>query len=139
PLNVITSAAYPRGDFNADGINSDRPNAPVDPLKRDGFSQQEYLSGIFRVADFPLPAPGRLGNLARNAFRGPGFARIDLSMLKNFRIAERVTGNLRLDSFNATNRVNLNNPNTDLNNNNFGKVTTAADARAYQVSLLVRF
>jgi hypothetical protein len=139
PLTVTTGATYPRGDFNADGINSDRPNAPLTDIKRDGFSRDEYINGIFRVSDFPLPPSGTVGNLGRNTFRGPGFARIDMSLLKGFRIKERFTGSLRLDSFNSLNRVNLNNPNTDLNNNNFGRVTGAADARNYQVSLQFRF
>jgi hypothetical protein len=103
PLNVITGAAYPRGDFNADGINADRPNAPASSLKRDGFTHDEYLNGIFRVSDFPLSASGTLGNLARNDVRGPGFARVDLSVLKAFKMTERFAGNLRIvelaDSF----------------------------------------
>ena len=37
PLNVITSAAYPNGDYNADGTNADRPNAPSDSIARSGF------------------------------------------------------------------------------------------------------
>jgi hypothetical protein len=58
---------------------------------------------------------------------------------KNFRLTERFTGSLRLDSFNSFNRVNLNSPSTDLNSNNFGRVTGAAEPRYYQVSLQFRF
>jgi hypothetical protein len=140
PMNVTTNAAFPNGDFNGDGIQSDRPHAPPESIKRSGFSQQEFLGGVFRVADFPRPAVGTLGNLGRNAFRAPGFARIDGSLQKNFPLwSERVTANLRLESFNATNRVNLNAPNTNLNSNDFGRVTGADAARTYQASLLIRF
>jgi len=52
---------------------------------------------------------------------------------------ERITANLRLESFNALNRANLNAPSGDLNNNNFGRVTGADPGRVYQVSLLLRF
>jgi hypothetical protein len=72
-------------------------------------------------------------------FRGPGFARVDASLLKTFPITERVIANLRLESFNAFNRANFNAPTGNLNNNNFGKVTSAEAGRQYQVSLLIRF
>jgi len=91
------------------------------------------------VADFPLPASGTYGNLGRNTFRSPGFARVDASLLKTFKIMERYSANLRLESFNALNRANLNAPSGDLQNNNCGKVTGADPGRVYQVSLLLRF
>ena len=46
---------------------------------------------------------------------------------------------LRIESFNALNRANLNNPSGDLNSNTFGRVTGADPGRVYQVSLLMRF
>ena len=141
PLNVFTSAAYPTGDYNGDGVRADRPNAPAESLKRRGFSKQEFLTGIFRPADFPVPTSGTLGNLGRNTFRAPGFARVDASLLKTFPIAERISANLRLEAFNALNRANLNAPTAmgDMTNNNFGKVTSGDPGRVYQVSLLLRF
>jgi hypothetical protein len=139
PLNVFTDAAYPNGDFNADGTRFDRPNAPAESLKRSGFTKREFIDGVFRVADFPRPATGTLGNLGRNAFRGPGFARVDASLMKTIQMSERINANLRLESFNALNRANFNAPITNMNNNNFGKVTSADAGRAYQVSLVLRF
>jgi len=114
PMNVTTSRSYPRGDFNADGTNADRPNAPAESLARSGFTQQQFIDGIFTAADFPLPASGTFGNLGRNAFRAPGFARVDLSLMKNFAVNERVNLQVRLESFNAFNRVNLDAPSTDM-------------------------
>lgn len=139
PISVVTSAAYPRGDFNADGTNFDRPNAPSDSILRKGYTKDQFLNGIFNVADFPLPAPGQYGNLGRNTFRGPGFARTDLSIGKTFAVTERVSSVLRLEAYNALNRVNLNAPSTDLTSNNFGKVTSASTPRTLQASLQVRF
>lgn len=146
PMTVVTDAQYPNGDFNADGVRYDRPNAPAESVKRSGFSKQEFLSGMFKVTDFPRPAAGQLGNLGRNTFRGPGFARADFSLLKSFAImGERLNANIRLESFNALNRANLifsqaaNSAQQNLNNNNFARATSAEDGRAYQVSLLLRF
>src|SRR6185436_10129094 len=138
-MTVSTSASYPNGDYNADGTNADRPNAPADSISRTGFSKQQFLNGVFSVADFPKPVLGTDGTLGRNTFRGPGFARVDLSLEKNVKFTERVGGALRLESYNAFNRVNLNPPATDLTSNNFGKVTSAAAGRVYTVSLRLRF
>ena len=139
PINITNSAAYPNGDYNADGSNTDRPNAPAEGVKRADWNRQQFLNGIFRVADFGRPAPGTNGNLSRNAFRGPGFAQMDVSLSKRFRLTERVSLQLRADAFNALNRVNLGNPVTDLNNINFGRATTAATPRSIQTGLKILF
>ena len=64
---------------------------------------------------------------------------MDLSLAKNFQASERLNGSLRLESFNAFNRVNLNSPAMNLTSNTFGKSTGAGAARVYQVSLRFRF
>ena len=139
PFSVLTSAPWPRGDFNADGTNSDRPDAPTVQIKKKDFSRQEYLSGVFPASLFGLPTGGRPGNLGRNTFRGPGFARVDASFGKNFAITERVGAFLRMEAFNALNRVNLNAPIGDLTNINFGRSTSAQNPRSFQMSLQIRF
>jgi hypothetical protein len=139
PINVTNSAAFPRGDFNADGNGGDRPNAPASSVKQSGWSQEEYLAGIFKAADFPVPAAGQNGNLVRNAFRGPGYADVSLSLSKKFNVTARVNAELRVDAFNAFNRVNLSDPNMDLSNTNFGKSTSQLNTRAIQLGTRVRF
>lgn len=47
------------------------------------------------------------GNLARNKFYGPGYGDVDLSLIKNIPITERVKIQLRADFFNLFNRINL--------------------------------
>ena len=139
PLNVTNSAAFPRGDFNADFNAGDRPNAPASSVKQSGWSTDEYLQGIFRVSDFPTPAPGQNGNLPRNAFRGPGFAEVSLSLSKKFVVKTGTSAEFRLDAFNAFNRVNLGDPIMDLSNNNFGRSTTQLAPSALQIGLRLRY
>ncbi|HBY58311.1 MAG TPA: hypothetical protein DEH78_00710 [Solibacterales bacterium] len=139
PFTVTSTAPWPRGDFNGDGTNADRPNAPSDSLKRKEYTRQELLSGIFAASAFSLPASGTLGNLGRNTFRGPAFIRLDLALGKNFQITERIGAMLRLEAFNSLNNVNLNAPVSDLININFGRSTSAQSPREYQASLQVRF
>jgi hypothetical protein len=45
--------------------------------------------------------------LARNTLRGPGFGDVDLSVFKNIPITERVKVQLRMETFNLLNRINL--------------------------------
>lgn len=139
PFSVYTTAAWPRGDFNADGTNYDFPNAPAESVRRQGYGRAELLSGIFPVSAFPAPAGGVAGNLGRNVFRGPGFSRVDLAMAKTFRVTERFGVLVRMEAFNAFNQVNLNAPVSDLNSNLFGRVTSAQAPRQFQAGLQVRF
>jgi hypothetical protein len=139
PINVTKGGAFPSGDFNADGNGGDRPNAPASSVKQSGWSQEEYLAGIFLVSDFPVPAAGQNGNLVRNAFRGPGYADVSLSISKKFNVTARVNAELRFDAFNALNRVNLSDPNMDLSNTSFGKSTSQLNTRAIQLGARLRF
>jgi hypothetical protein len=139
PINITTSATYPTGDFNADNNGGDRPNAPASGVKTGGWTNNEYLRGIFLASDFPKPAPGQNGNLARNAYRGPGYADVSLSLSKKFELTPKVSAEVRLDAFNAFNRVNLSDPQTDLSNSNFGKSTSQLNPRAFQTGVRVRF
>ena len=84
PINITRGGSFPTGDYNADGNGGDRPNAPASSVKTSGWSQEEFLAGIFKVSDFPAPAPGQNGNLVRNAYRGPGYADVSLSVSKKF-------------------------------------------------------
>ena len=139
PGTVTMGGSYPRGDFNADNTAGDRPNAPLTDIKKSGWSRQEFLLGIFKVADFPKPTAGTDGNLGRNTYRGPGFVQTDLSLAKKFVVTERFSALLRVDAFNAFNRVNLNSPNLDLNASTFGRATSASIPRSFQAGLKIQF
>src|SRR5262249_39520386 len=127
------------GDYNADNTGGDRPNAPTAAFQTVGFARSDFINGILSPTLFTAPALGKQGNLGRNVIRGPGFAQVDLSISKTFKIGERVTATLRGDAYNALNRVNLSNPSMDLNSVNFGKSTGQSTARLGQVGLRVRF
>lgn len=137
PFTVNCTQAYPTCDFNADGANNDRVNLPAGGIDLGGTSQQQWLAGVFNAADFTNPAPGTFGNQPRNAFRGPGYRSMDLSLFKNFN-AGRISGRastvqVRLEAFNAFNWVNLNNPVANRNATNFGRVTSARPMRVVQL------
>jgi hypothetical protein len=84
------------------------------------------------VSDFPLSAAGENGNLPRNAYRGPGYVDVSLSVTKKFRV-QRWSGEFRLNAFN---RVNLADPVMDMSSTNFGRVTNQLAPRAFQLGVL---
>jgi hypothetical protein len=68
---------------------------------------------LLNPAAFANPAPNVLGNVGRNAFPGPGFWNVDLSLSKSFRPAswpESRIVQIRSDFFNAFNHTNLGSP-----------------------------
>ena len=66
----------------------------------------------FNPAAFTAPqSPGRNGDVRHNSFRGPGLYNFDLSLGKIFTVAEGKTLEFKWENYNATNHVNLANPN----------------------------
>jgi hypothetical protein len=148
PINVSNGASWKvdatktinlGGDYNADNSGGDRPNAPLTHVQTAGFSKSQFLAGIMSPSVFVAPPAGADGNLGRNVFRGPGYAQTDLTLSKTFNLTERFNATFRADAYNAFNRVNLNNPNMDMNSVNFGKSTSQSSARLIQLGLRIRF
>ena len=59
---------------------------------------------------FAQPAAYTFGNGGRGNMRAPGITNVDLSILRNFRIRERITLQFRGEALNAINRTNLSSP-----------------------------
>jgi hypothetical protein len=70
------------------------------------------------------PAPGTLGTLRTNSLEGPGEFSVDLNLVKRVVIKESKNLEIRIDAINALNHPNFGNPNTNINSNNFGQITT---------------
>jgi hypothetical protein len=139
PFSVFCSNPYPRCDFNGDGINNDRPNTPSWGDSKTGLSEEDYLTGIFTAADFPLPPSGTLGNLGRNTFRGPRYMATDFSVFKNIAVGwfggRQATLQLRVEAFNVFNETNLFNPQNNMVSTLFGRSTAARQSRDVQLGV----
>jgi len=96
-------------------------------------------SYIYLDAPPPCLTPGTDGNLSRNAFRGPAFEDVDLSLVKTTAVSDRVKVEFRADAFNLFNRVNLYNPIGDMSSSQFGQSTAAFDPRQLQFGLKIMF
>ncbi|HZY74020.1 MAG TPA: carboxypeptidase-like regulatory domain-containing protein [Edaphobacter sp.] len=141
PFTVYTSAAFPSGDFNADGYNYDVPDVPSFGNTK-STSRSDFLKGVFAASDFPHPALGTEGNLGRNTYNGPGLANVNLAASRFFRLpflGEQGGFQIRGEILNLFNRVNLTNPVSDLSSGEFGKSTDQNLPRNIQVSGKIRF
>jgi len=65
----------------------------------------------------------RYGNTGRNAFRGPGYFTMNLSVARQFKLTERIALQLRADAIHFTNTPHFNNPSSTLGASNFGEIT----------------
>jgi hypothetical protein len=134
------------GPFNlgqTSGRYSTRPDyIGGDPILQDYRKTLVYLN---RAAFAPVPispvsgATIRAGNIGNNALRGPGSVRADVTIGKNFQIAERFRLQLRGDLFNALNHTNYNNPSTNVGSSTFGRITGTGGARTMQVNARLSF
>jgi hypothetical protein len=59
-----------------------------------------------------------------NWLRGMGKNQLDANIVRRFNVAEKKVLEVRVDMINALNHVLWENPNTDINSTNFGRVTT---------------
>ena len=80
---------------------------------------------------FGRPAKGTFGNLGRNALRGPGFWQVDMSIFKSFSMGAARRVEVRIESVNIFNHVNLANPDSQVgvpgnDNPNAGRITGTA-------------
>ena len=72
--------------------------------------------------------------------RADGVNNMDASLIKNTQIAERLTVQLRAEMFNVFNRSQFNGPELNPTNNNFGRITIAANLpRVMQLALRLRW
>jgi hypothetical protein len=91
------------------------------------------------IKRFSFPQAGEIGTGGRNAFRGPRFFNVDISLVKKFRISERHAVSFRAEAYNLFNNANFAAPNATLDPS-FGKLSaTVGNARVLQGALRYEF
>ena len=83
-------------------------------------------AGAFNPAAFDAATPvaaGRQGTFGRNVMRGFGASQLDLSIHRDFTLAEGWKLQARVDSYNVFNHPSFNNPIGNLTDANFGRST----------------
>jgi predicted heme/steroid binding protein len=134
PVAVVSNR-----DNSLTGVGFDRPDLVGDPV-RSHSSRDDMIQQFFNVAAFVANQPGKYGTAGRNLFSGPGQSGTDLSLVKNFVIAERLGRiQFRAEAFNAWNQVSFSQPEARLDNRLFGKIQSAASPRIFQFALKYLF
>jgi hypothetical protein len=119
PLFVVDSANGSGAFFQWNGSSLNRPNEVGDPNKggpeggrTDCPAQVHTIQNWFNPCAFvstnASPATlGELGNANRAPVNGPDFVNTDFSLIKQFRVTERVGLNFRAEFFNLFNHLQL--------------------------------
>ena len=95
---------------------------------------------FFNTDAFAVPAPYTFGNAGIGTVTGPGINSVDLSLVKNMTITDRVRLQFRVEAFNAFNHLIMGDPVTEFGNPLFGQVTsTRLDNREMQFALRLEF
>ena len=118
-----------------------RPNVVGTP-KSLGGPVQDRLNHYFDTSAYAVPAAFTYGNSTPTApnLRAPGVANCDLSLFKNFQPLERLRAQLRLEAFNALNRVQFSAPGAQAGTTSFGVIGSQANTpRELQVAVKLIF
>ena len=136
---IVSAASGAPLDLTVNGNPSnsngtDRPNV-VGDWRLDTPTPDRW----FNTEAFVANAPFTFGNAPKNLLRGPGTVNLDLVIRKGFQLTERVRADVRFESFNLTNAINFGNPNTQLGNANFGRISSSGQARNNQIAVKLLF
>ena len=134
--NTIIQSGLPYNvtyrDAGADrDVGPNRPNLIGDPSGPGNRDQWFNTTPIGSAGSaFARPAVGTFGDLPRNDLRGPGYWRMDASLFKRIKFNDKAV-ELRIESVNVLNHVNLGNPDSEIgvpgnNNANAGRITSTA-------------
>jgi hypothetical protein len=135
PVGVFTGRD---NDFDGNSAN-DKPDVVGEWMLDPNRPRQEVIQNWFNTAAFAANPRGRIGALGRNVVNGPGFKSVDVSLAKQFRIAEQKHLQFRAESFNTANWVNLSNPEGRLSRATFGRISSAQSPRILQFGLKLIF
>jgi hypothetical protein len=127
-------------------LSVDRANIGAGPAQRPDQVSDPNLPGGDRTVDrwfdtsaFALPAAFTFGSAPRNSVIGPGYANVDFSLAKDWRLAGERRLEFRWEIFNLFNRANFDLPNRTFGNANFGRIFSAKSPREMQFGLRLSF
>ena len=86
-------------------------------------SKSQWINEYFNTNAFTVNAPGTFGDSGKNLFQGPPISTIDLALGKNWTIIEGYRLQFRWEMFNALNHPSFGNPDANVQDGNYGKIT----------------
>ena len=134
--NSLTGTQNTEAPFDLPNISAGPILATTNPRKNVPALAQPLP--YFNTSLFSPEPLGQFGNSRRRFFHGPGINNWDLALLKNTKLTESKSLELRFEAFNAFNHVSFSNPDGSFNGN-FGFVTSDIGPRVLQVALKFLF
>ena len=110
---------------------------PEDQRSVDHWFTPAAQAGFETAGGKQLASNVRALSLRYSSVRGPNQDRWDGSLIKNFRLTERINTQFRAETFNALNHPNLYDPTTDPTSASWGSITGQDTPRSWQFSLKI--
>lgn len=130
---VTSGAACPAGTYPG-GIGIDPSPVAPRPDFAGSITGAQTVNQWFNTGAF-TGAIGHFGNAGRGIILGPGWNNWDFALMKNFRVTERLTTQLRGEFFNIFNHTSFLGVNTTLGTSSFGRVVSVHDPRIVQLGI----
>jgi hypothetical protein len=143
------------GDWELSAIQTAHTGAPLEITQSNGnlgngYSSRTNLIGSphlnsksarewFNASAFTAAPLYTFGNSGVGAVRGPGAYQINTGINKNFPFGESRYFQFRWETFNLLNHVNYSNPDTNLEDGSFGRITSSGSARYMQFGAKIVF
>ncbi len=125
-------------------VNQWFANTTCDPQK--AFPCASGSVFAIPISGTPAAPVYHFGDLGRNALYGPPFNNLDMNLLKDTKITERLTWQFRADFFDILNRPNFSQPGNTAGTGNFGRITStrfptgdSGSARQIQLAMKILF
>ncbi len=148
PLTITSSS----NNIDGSGQNRDRAVVSGNPYGGSACSPTAHCKNWLNRASFSNPVANTLnpansyGNVTKGSFTGPRYTDVDMALVREFPVRERMTVEFRAEYFNLFNHTNFGDPTTTLGGT-FGEVTgttpqngaAANDPRIAQFSLKLLF
>ena len=126
-------------------VNQWFTNTTCDP-RVSGATCPANSAFMIPVSPTPSPVAYHFGDLGRNAFFGPPFNNLDMSLLKDTKVTERLTWQWRADFFDVLNRPNFTQPGNIAGTANFARIIAtrfpigdSGSARQIQLAMKLLF
>jgi hypothetical protein len=130
PFTIVSGV-----DNSFSAIGADRADLINVSNIKDTLTRHRPHPGVvgqwFNPADFTVNTYGTFGDTGKNALRGPGYFDTDLAAIKNMKIGERVSVQLRAEFFNVTNHPNFAAPGNDVTGAGLGDIGGTLGSNAY--------
>jgi hypothetical protein len=100
-------------------------------------------SAMFAITDssghilLANPLAGDTGSLGYRVVQGPATFAFDMDLVKRVRIGERKEFEFRIDAINVLNKPTWGSPNTNINDANFGRITSTANVDSSNASRII--